>query len=154
MDLKQQTNYKGSFTITTYDPITNEPFYEIFTEIKNYGMIYAATHGRGIFRVEKYFTVGDEEYSENGISNDANLTIFPNPSSDNINVSFDLSDNSNVQLKVFDLSGKLMYSRNINSLSKGNQKVEVKVDSFSRGTYLLQLISGNKTSTAKLVIVR
>ncbi len=55
MDLKQQTNYKGSFTITTYDPVTNEPSYEIFTEIKNYGMIYAATHGRGIFRVEKYF---------------------------------------------------------------------------------------------------
>ncbi len=59
------------------------------------------------------FTVGDEEYSENAKSNDINLTIFPNPSSDNISVTFNLNRNSDVQLKVFDLGGKLMYSRNI-----------------------------------------
>jgi hypothetical protein len=154
MMLKQQTNYKGSFTITTFDPVTNEPFSEVFTQIKNYGMIYAASHGRGIFRAENYFTVGEEEFTENPESGDANLTIFPNPASDKINVLFDLSNSSDVQLNVFDLGGKLMYSKNLSNLGKGTQKVDVNVNSLARGTYLLQVISEKNTSTAKLVIVR
>jgi hypothetical protein len=154
MALKQQTNYKGSFTITTYDPVTNEPFYEIFNDIKNYGIIYAATYGRGIFRAEKYFTVGEDEIPAKQNATDVNLSVFPNPASNNIYVSFELLHNSDVQLKIYDLSGKILYSRNITDLNKGNQTFEVKVNSLARGSYVLQLITENNISTSKLVIVK
>ncbi len=46
MDLKQQWLFKARFTITYYDPGTGEPLYEVYEATDNYGLIYAATHGR------------------------------------------------------------------------------------------------------------
>jgi hypothetical protein len=155
MALKQQTIPKGSsFTITTYDPGTNEPFYEIFQAVENYGMIYAATFGRGIFRDESLFEVGVEELFDSSITDDLNLSVFPNPASDIINISYYLNNPSNVQLNIYDLAGKLVSTVNETGLSKGHQKIDLKVNSLNRGTYLMQLVAGNEISTAKLIILK
>jgi hypothetical protein len=152
--LKQQTRSKQSYTITTIDPGTGQAFYEEYTKINNYGMIYAASHGRGIFRLEKHFTVGVDEITSGQTLWQTNLTVFPNPASSNISVGFDLNSKTDVQLRIFDLTGKLMVSENFGSLSTGHQQLEVEVNSLSKGTYLLQIIAGEQTGSAKLVIVK
>ncbi len=155
MALKQQTNSKkDDFTITTYDPATQEPSYEIYNSIKNYGMIYAATFGRGIFRTEKFFTVGEEETPAKPFSDDLSLTVFPNPSYGNIVLNFYMSNHSDVHLNIYDLNGKLMYSENFNGLGKGKQSANIDISSLAEGSYLVQLHSDKKMSSAKLIIVK
>lgn len=155
MALKQQTKFKESFTITTYDPVSGDPSYEIFTKINNYGMIYAATFGRGIFRDESFGQDGIDEFFGNKQTSSLNLSVFPNPAaSGEISISLLLGNQGNLQVNVFDLSGKIHYSREISSLSKGKQTIQLDVNSLSEGTYLLQVIAQDEVSTAKIVIVK
>jgi hypothetical protein len=152
--LKQQTNSKPSFTIANVDPGTGTTIYEIYPEITNYGMIYAATHGRGIFRDETYGKVGiDENQANGGSSNIKTLTIYPNPASDFITVKFDLENNIPVQINIFDLSGRLVQQQYENSLNKGKQTIHLNTQALNRGTYLVKVVAGNEISTAKLIIV-
>jgi len=83
------------------------------------------------------------------------LSVFPNPAaSGEISISLLLSNQSNLQVNVFDLSGKINYSTEISSLSKGKQTIHLDVNSLSEGTYLLQVIAQDNISTAKLVIIK
>jgi hypothetical protein len=155
MALKQQTKFKESFTLTTYDPVSGDPSYEIYTRINNYGMIYAATFGRGIFRDESFETVDINEFFGTKPTSNLNLSLFPNPTkSDEISINFMLDEPSDIKVNIFDLTGKLTYSKNIASVTKGIQAINLKVNSLSEGTYLLQVVAQDKMSTEKLVIVK
>jgi hypothetical protein len=154
MDLKQQTVYKGQFVLTTTDPNTGLPVYEYFPEIKNYGMIYAGTHGRGVFRNEDYFTVGQEEHPGSQPADNMSLNVFPNPASEETHVEFILPDKSDVIINVFDLNGKIVYSKKIEGLGKGLQEVILNSGKLNGGAYLLQLVAGSKTAVSRIVVVK
>jgi hypothetical protein len=155
MALKQQTNSKTSFTITTEDPGTGSTIYEIYPEISNYGMIYAATHGRGIFRSEVYEVVSVEENPAiGGNITSGNLVIYPNPASDEISLKFELTQNTPVTVNVYELSGKLVLQSIETGLGSGDQILQLNTQNLTRGTYLVKLVVGNEISTSKLVIVK
>ncbi|MCD4697133.1 MAG: T9SS type A sorting domain-containing protein [Bacteroidales bacterium] len=152
--LKQQTTYKSSFTLTFYDPSTNEPFWQIYEEVENYGDIYAATHGRGVFRVDVEDYVGIEEKEISKTKNTIDLSIYPNPSTDLVKLKFYLENKADVQLNIFDLSGRLVLSREFLSLPKGKSELPVNVQNLREGTYLVQLVSGNNIGINKIVVVK
>ncbi len=154
LSLVQQINSKTSITITTYDPVTSVPTYEVYPEIKNYGMIYAASHGRGIFRNETFMEVGIDEFFTNKNNKEINLSIYPNPASGDIKIGFDLKNNSDVNLLIYDLGGKIVFSANQNGLQAGHQTIDCQVQALSRGTYLVKLVTSEGTSTDKLVIIK
>jgi len=153
MYLKQQTVYKGRFTITYYDPATGDPFYEIFPEIKNYGMIYSATYGRGTFRNEYFHILGEEEHTFVS-SEKQGLTIFPNPVVHSGNVSCYLYQAGNAQINIFDMQGRIVKTVNYNKLQTGNNTLKFDVETLNKGTYILQLVAGSKSSTSKFVIIK
>lgn len=154
--LRQQINAKPSFTIKNVDPGTGLSSTETYPEIKNYGMIYAATYGRGIFRDETYGKVGVEENPSNsgGSGNIGALEIYPNPASDYISVTFELSNNIPVEVSIYELSGKLLQRSNETGLTAGSQTIQLNTQSLTRGTYLVKMVAGNEISTAKLIIVK
>ena len=152
--LKQQTNSKPSFTITNVDPGTGTTLYEIYPKITNYGMIYSATYGRGIFRDESFGKVGIEEnHANNGSANIGALTIYPNPASDFISIKFDLENNTPIQINIFDLSGKMIQQSYETGLNRGSQIIHLNTQTLTRGTYIVKVVAGNEISTAKLIIV-
>jgi hypothetical protein len=58
-----------------------------FTPVENHGHIWAGTHGRGIFRGDKFEgPVGIEPGEELANQTDSKLNIYPNPASDILNV--------------------------------------------------------------------
>ncbi len=155
LGLKQQTNSKTSFTIKNVDPGTGAIQDEIYPEIKNYGMIYAATHGRGIFRDETYGKVGvDENPASGGSANLGSLAIYPNPASDHLAVTFELENNVPVLVSLFDLNGKLIQQTSETGLNNGSQTIHLNTQSLIRGTYLVKISAGNEISTAKLIIIK
>lgn len=74
-------------------------------------------------------------------------SIFPNPSSDQIEVS--LSQSTEGQLTITDVAGRQVYSENINA-----DKVKVTVSNLPAGFYNLSILSGSKASHNKIMIAR
>lgn len=81
---------------------------------------------------------------------DAKLTIYPNPVSDNLTVvSTNLTDNSFIRMS--DINGRVVYENKLNS--KDENLLNIDVNRFVSGTYILSIIS-NKVNISKQVIVK
>ena len=83
--------------------------------------------------------------------NSLNLSIFPNPARDILQVSYNLSDNSEIEINVFNLSGQketILYS---GSQLAGNNIHVLSITNLPTGTHLLQ-IKGSKFSITKTLI--
>jgi hypothetical protein len=77
--------------------------------------------------------------------------LFPNPSNGTFNLSFTTKDKNNVSVQLFDLSGKLIDSRNYNNTSAiFSRNISLNVKSGS--LYLLKIANNNKYTTRKIII--
>lgn len=150
--LKQQTVYKTNITITHVDPVTGV-FYEVYPAIENYGMIYAATHGRGIFREESFKEVGIENPAivKNNISE---IKIYPNPVVNTANLTFNMEQANDVEVNVFDISGRQVNTFQYNNINTGTNTITFNVRNLTKGTYIVKLNVGSKVMTSKFVIVK
>jgi hypothetical protein len=153
MAIKQQTLWKGTFTIKFLDPGTGQAFYEIYPGIENYQDIYVATYGRGVFKYDVDAVGIDENPVENGMAK-IQFEIFPNPASDNISIQVLLAESSDLQISVYDLSGKLVILQQIGRTPVGNHEIPVNVSDLQKGTYLMKVIAGDKVGTSKLVVIK
>ncbi|PIP55027.1 MAG: hypothetical protein COX07_02120, partial [Bacteroidetes bacterium CG23_combo_of_CG06-09_8_20_14_all_32_9] len=80
----------------------------------------------------------------------SNFNIYPNPSNDKINISFNNSTMSNVEIKIFNISGKLVLNKKISN-SIGEQNILVNIKCLLQGIYNIQLVTDNFTSTKKFI---
>lgn len=109
--------------------------------------VLAATHGRGLFTCtfnsNPYVGLGENELS--------NLNIYPNPSNGLFKLDFDNAGISSLQMKVFNISGKLLMEREI---AKETNSVSENIDLtvYSKGTYILKIIGENTNITERLIV--
>ena len=138
-DLKQQT--------MTHWPIivVNDS-----TMVSNYGMIYAATHGRGIFECSKYVGINDPVNPNSG--SHPVINVFPNPVRGLASLSYSLKATSNVVFNVYDISGKVVKTMSTFSQSSGNHTINMDVSEFPAGTYLLRMDAGRNSESCKFVV--
>ena len=110
---------------------------------------YIATFGRGIWASDNY--LGLEEFSINEENKLDDMVVYPNPTSSECNVMFDLSKNGDVNIGIYNLSGRLMLNKKFENKVSGGQNIELNVESLHRGTYIIQMTSGNQKLTKKLL---
>ncbi|MBT8196791.1 MAG: PKD domain-containing protein [Bacteroidia bacterium] len=79
-----------------------------------------------------------------------NLNLMPNPSSDNMNLSFTLNENRDVKATLVDLTGRKIADIIDASLSSGDFNYEI-LHPGASGMYFIQLEVDNYTSTKKLI---
>jgi hypothetical protein len=91
-------------------------------------------------------TVGTEENE-----NFAALTVFPNPATDKVNISFTLAESQNLKVELVTLSGTRIFSENLTAF-RGNYSKTLDVTAYARGIYLLKLISDKGSSVRKIAI--
>jgi hypothetical protein len=129
------------------------------TAVYNAYVIYAATHGRGAWKSDKYFvtpTVGiNEPYKPKETSLESGLSIYPNPMSEQGTVAFNLNSNAEIVVSIFSLQGKLVKSIKVGKLNAGAQKIQINTDELSKGTYLLS-VDGDNTchATSRFVVIK
>ncbi|MGY6562055.1 MAG: T9SS type A sorting domain-containing protein, partial [Luteibaculaceae bacterium] len=85
-----------------------------------------------------------------GIKNLANsiaITIFPNPASNQVNISYTGSLAERVALTIFDLSGKAVGSAVINQ----NQQV-VDISGLAQGIYLFRIETPTTSQTKRVAV--
>ena len=78
------------------------------------------------------------------------LKIFPNPANDLFTISSNLLLEPNSQIKLFDLSGSLVYSESLENYQLDFQIIDV--SSISKGTYIVYVGNGISELYSRLVI--
>ncbi len=149
MELKQQR-------LCVEDAITvnhtaEGDFVTEYPGVKNTGIIYAATYGRGIFRCENYkkdFT----GVTENPTVETVNVSMYPNPVSSQATLSFELKESCNVSYQVFDMTGRMVMNQNVGRLSEGEHQVNISAENLSSGSYILRLNQGVKNNSVKFMV--
>ncbi|MGB1307321.1 MAG: PA domain-containing protein [Oceanihabitans sp.] len=111
-------------------------------DLRNDNMVFAATHGRGIF--SGLFTPDFLSIDEN----EANVfSIFPNPSNGNINVKV-TKDVGNAMAYIYDLNGKKVFSTKLTL----NSQAKINASQLANGMYILNIKGTNYSHSEKLVI--
>ncbi|MFK5983161.1 MAG: T9SS type A sorting domain-containing protein [Flavobacteriaceae bacterium] len=80
-------------------------------------------------------------------NSDLGAVVFPNPVETYVTVQFTEVLKSNINVMIYDITGKLIFDTNKNPTNTFN----LDMSSFSSGIYLLNLTSGNKKFTARLI---
>lgn len=123
----------------------------------NNGIIYAATHGRGLWSTDKYavpYAIGIEE-NEVKLSANENLKLYPNPAADATNVLFTAQGDANYRVVVYDISGRILMQETTGKLMGGENTVTLNTASLNSGVYFVTINgSNNFNGTSKLVITR
>jgi hypothetical protein len=123
--------------------------------VENGGVVYAGTHGRGIFRTNYFFTpMSVEEIAdETPVLNE--LKVFPNPVTSRANLSFDLGVTSDVDVFIYGIDGKLVESFQEQRVGAGfKRQIDFDASNYSRGQYIVQLRVGDNWKSAKFVVTR
>ncbi len=76
------------------------------------------------------------------------LRLFPNPSSDAVNLTFNAQTEGNYELRVSDLTGKIL-TQKLNRATAGANAVRVEIAALPQGIYLAQLVSGKGVRAVK-----
>lgn len=76
---------------------------------------------------------------------DWNVTVYPNPVKDYLNLEFELPETRELFLKITDIAGRILFQQEANSYVNGSI-VELNISNFNPALYLLQISSPDQTS--------
>ena len=78
--------------------------------------------------------------------------VYPNPTIDFTNVEIELPADLNAQMYLYDIQGKLIAPLFNGKLYKGKNKIQFNIGHLPKGSYILHLVSDNKTILNKTII--
>lgn len=96
----------------------------------------------------------------NGLAQNAislqNVSVFPNPSSEKINVSLASKQNSNAAFTLYSLTGeKVAVLANNQAVIAGDNSVELALPAgLSNGNYFLEITSGSFKTVKKIIVLK
>lgn len=100
----------------------------------------------------------ESDYETASVENSAivgDLSCYPNPFSDKTNVVFSLSNESNVRIELFDLTGKKIKEICNQTYSSGEHSIVLQKEALQTGLYLLrEIVENTACSTNKLIVKR
>jgi len=79
------------------------------------------------------------------------ISIYPNPVTNKLTVALGELRNQDIQIKIIDQNGRLVYSKSEN---RSDYKLEINVSNLSNGMYTLHLIGEDLIYQAKFIIAR
>jgi hypothetical protein len=89
-----------------------------------------------------------------GLNEDAQvaLNVYPNPATDNANVSFNLNAASDVAVSVVDLSGKVVATSAVANATAGAHTIAINTAALAAGVYTVNFTANNTIVTKRFVI--
>lgn len=76
----------------------------------------------------------------------ANFNIYPNPTAQFVNVTFDKMLSETMSMQLLDMNGKALLTREIRKQNEG--QIQVDLQPFARGQYLLKFVDSDSNKTA------
>lgn len=81
----------------------------------------------------------------------SNLVVFPNPSTETVNVNLNLKSSQKVSIELTDINGKLILTKDAGIIT-GESNQTLNVNSISKGTYLVKVITESGIEVRKIII--
>lgn len=106
--------------------------------ISNLGAIYAASYGRGVFMDTTYLTVGIDPTEGNSSTKAGMLQVSPNPVTDLARITFVNDASGQVNVQVYDLTGRVAMTTPLGNLSRGTQSATINLSGLPAGAYLVK----------------
>ncbi len=125
-------------------------------------VVYAGTHGRGGFRSTSFSNCSSDQtelpnFSVTNLEERSNygleLKLYPNPSKDYVQLTFDLAQSSALDLTLIDPQGRQVKQWHFDQASKGKNELALELDNLSDGVYYLQLRTDRSQSTSPLLLL-
>ncbi len=85
---------------------------------------------------------------------DNSLQVYPNPFSEEVNISFKLDAENHIKIEIFNLSGKRITVIYDNKIKAGDHRLSFSTSDLSMGIYYCRLTNGIEVVTKKLVKMR
>jgi len=149
-DLKQQTLAK---TFDTVQLINIDTLVIHFPGVYNYGVVYAASFGRGLYRANNYkLPVGLNEKPALADASKLKMSVFPNPMSEMSSVEFVLGESANVSYQIFDLRGRMVQSVELGKYYAGTHTILLNRNQLQSGTYIIRMQAGSQNGTFKFMV--
>ncbi len=109
------------------------------------GLLNTQLTDSGVF-IRDHMRGRGEILSSNEFEFDGNTTeIFPNPAHNEL---FIKSNFKIETVSIFDITGRLVFSK---QPEKNNERIEINIESLSKGSYILKLESSGKTMARKII---
>ncbi|MFM7023373.1 MAG: glycosyl hydrolase family 18 protein [Flavobacteriales bacterium] len=87
------------------------------------------------------------------VTSEASVNVYPNPSTDNVNVNIEVVKGGSASIEVYDLAGRLTYSNN-STLVAGKNTSSISVNSLNAGTYLMKVTVDGQTINKAFSVVK
>lgn len=86
------------------------------------------------------------------ISNNIIWSVYPNPFYNITNVSYFLENETDVNINVFDNTGKLVFNKNNGRMSAGSYFADIDGSDWSSGIYLISIKAGESIFSKKIIL--
>lgn len=143
-------NYGGTFTDANIglDPEMNRAVQGLAA---NDTYVFAGVHRNGIWRrplIDFDITTAVTSIAPHEVI----LNVWPMPASSTVRISFALPKTSHVRLTVLDASGRSVRVLFDEDMPSGEQQLDVPVDEWPSGAYVLQLVTSNGRTSRALIV--
>lgn len=85
-----------------------------------------------------------------GKKESSNLMLYPNPVMDQLQISYEILKEGNVQVEIIDLQGRILHRQTISSQNGPNQAI-IPVTHLRGGLYIFRLKNGTNVETIKFL---
>jgi hypothetical protein len=79
------------------------------------------------------------------------LSLYPNPTTGQVYLAFDLDGASPAVAEVYDLMGRLVFANALGALSAGHHSVKLDLAGLKAGAYIVSVKCGDKTLRARMI---
>lgn len=144
--------------VNTHNGINLEQ--NVFAKTKYPFAMYFGTYGRGVFMDMSHVTDTENEIVEpadyEGINTakvgNNSIRMYPNPTAVSTTLDMSISEAGNATVKIYDMSGRIVYTENYGTLEAGRHTRTINCQSFRNGIYVVNMTCGNASVTSKLVV--
>ena len=136
------TSGQGTKTINVLNGSTLKPSYLISVRAGNDCGTSAAS------KLENMSTVTCIRAAGNSFTN---ISMYPNPAHDLINISMTSEENKDANLIILDVLGKTIYSAGMDLLA-GENKVQVDCSTWAKGIYFVQVRSSDASISETIIV--
>lgn len=82
------------------------------------------------------------------------LNISPNPFNNTASIEYGINATQDVSLKITDLTGKVVYEKEMGTQNAGTHTIDLDATNFAEGTYLYSIITNGQATTKRMVVTK
>lgn len=138
----------GMYYNNRYDYYAATSKYALFSISNETITSGAGTTTETLVAINSNYTLGMKESASEQLSN---VTVYPNPAKDNININFNNENAENASYEIVNVLGQTVRTQNI-PVAKGETLYNINLNGFESGIYFVKLSVGNKSSINKITV--